>query len=242
MKLLPTTATICLAVLLYVSTAEAIPQCTRDGLIYEADLDTGFRPLDMSPRHGFSVLEDGFLPGQGECSWEGRVMITFPAPAVSGTQNRALGFRFTHATSSNGVGTPSFHIGDSIVNNGLDIPSSLTSHSAEIFNDGLTLKVHANREPNRPTVSPYKQEPNFIDPAQVTDIQVGHQFILAKKGTSQPKYYQDYLFSLNGDQPQTGVPDYKVYLGMNRLIKQRYPQAKGLCSVKIYALTCTNLS
>lgn len=233
--------TICLA-LLYASTAEADLSCTSDGLLYEADLDTGIRHTSAPELQGFSVVEDAFSPGSlsSSCSWEGRLMITLPT-AIGGVQDRAVEFKFTHVTSSSAMGFPSFHIGDSIENEALDNPSTspLTSHSAEVFNDGLTMKVHANREQGRPTTSPYGQEPSFIDLNTETTLKVGHKFILANNGNGQTKSYRnDYLFSLNGDPPQRGVADYKVYLGMNRLIKQQAPPGKGLCKVEVYALTC----
>lgn len=246
MKLLSTTVTICL-VLLYTNTAKANLSCTSDGQLYEANLDTGISTIysTSAPKlQGFSVVEDVFSsgPSLSPCSWEGKLKITLPM-AIGGVQDRALAFKFTHVRSLSAMGFPSFHIGDSEDNEAQDILSSSTTHSAEVFNNGLTMKVHANREQGRPTISPYRQEQNFIDLNVETTLLVGDKFILAYNGNGEVKSYRnDYLFSLNGDPPQTGLADYEVYLGMNRLIKQQAPPiaGKGLCEVKIYALTCTH--
>ena len=248
MKLLSTAVAICLALSYLAITAEGV-QCHRDGLLYKANRDTpsGNRIQSTTdPKlQGFSVVEVGFSKRssspQAPCDWEGWLEITLPPPATaSGGQDRALEFEFTHVQSPNDLGFPSFHIGDSIDNDAVNAPS-LTTHSAEIFNVGRTLKLHANGEPTSPTISP---ETDFIDLIMSRDIKirVGHQFVEADNGAGRVKSYtypnQDYLFSLDGSQPSIGVADYKVYLGMNRFIKQQASQGKGLCNIRVYALTC----
>ena len=123
-----------------------------------------------------------------------------------------------------------FHIGNSESNMAVNTLGS--THSEEIFNDGTTLKVHTNQQP-----SPLSAEQSFI--SQNVDIVVGDGFILAENSNQQKYYHNNNLFSLSG------VADYDVYLGMNRLIKEPLqPQpgvtapGKGLCHVKISALTC----
>ena len=241
LRILSTVITICLALLHAIRQS---CQCDLNGLLYEANLDTGMSSTTNDPKlQGFSVVEDDFSQrsSRSPCSWKGRLMITLP-PAINGVQRRALVFKFTYATSPSGLGFPSFHIGDSKDNEALDIPISSTTHSAEVFNDGLTVKVHANREPGRPPVSPYGKEPNFIDPNHDTTVIVGHEFMMANDGNGKWMDYNGFLFSLNGDPPQTGVPDYRVYLGMNQLIKEQASlgTGRGLCKVKIFALTCND--
>ena len=232
MKLLSTAVAICLALSYSAITAEGtIPLCTRDGLIYEADLDTGTR-INTDP----SVVELEFSERPqsvgASCNWEGLIKITLPLPASGGVQDRALGFEFTHVQPPNDLGFPSFHIGNTIDNEAVDVPIPSTIYSAEIFNDGSTLKLHANRQLGRPIIPP---EDNFIDLNHDTTILVGHQFVRADNGDGQIESYRNHLFSLDGS---TGAAD--VFVGLNRLIKDQSPPApgKGLCNVKVYAYTC----
>ena len=248
MKLLSTAVAICLALSYLAITAEGV-QCNRDGLLYKANRNTpsGNRIQSTTDPilQGFSVVEIGFSQRssspQAPCDWEGLIEIALPTPAPGGVQDRALGFEFTHVQSLNDLGFPSFHIGDSIDNDAVTAPSS-TTHSAEIFNVGRTLKVHANGEPMSPTI--ISPETDFIDLTESRDItiRVGHQFVEADNGAGRVKSYtypnQDSLFSLDGSQPSIGVADYKVYLGMNRIIKDQSPSGKGLCNVEVYAYTC----
>ena len=232
MKLLSTAVAICLALTYLAITAEGTtPQCTQDGLLYEANLDTGTRTSYWQTTtdpdlQGFSVVEVGFFTSPpAPCDWEGLINITLPLPAPGGVQDRALGFEFTHVQSSNDLGFPSFHIGNSIDNDAVTPISS----TAEIFNDGSTLKLR--------TINIYEEEVNFIDLSHDTMIQVGHEFIIADiVGTDRvdlPKYYQNIPLSLDGS---TGAAE--VYVGLNRIIKNQPPSGKGLCMVKVYAYTC----
>ena len=222
MKLLSTAVAICLALSYSAIIAEgAIPRCTQDGLLYEADRDTplGNRiKMTNDPElQDFSVVELEFSKrSEALCDWEGLIEITLPPPATaSGGQDRALGFEFTHVQSSNDMGSPSFHI-------------SSTIHSAEIFSEGRTLKLRKN---GGPIIS---SETEFIALSHDTKTLVGHQIVKADNGAGRVEYYQDYL------QPSTAND--KVILGMNRFINQQSPPpppGKGLCNVKVYAFTCS---
>ena len=236
MKLLSTAVAICLALSYVAITAEGaegaegvIPQCTQGILLYEANLDTGDSDHYWSNTdYVVTELPDNKLVRRsrsGRCDdWEGLLEIKLP-------QKRALGFKFTYVRSPNDLGFPSFHIGDSIYNEAVDVPIASTLYSAEIFNDGHTLKLHANREPGRPIIPPV---PSFIDQSHDTMIIVGHQFVKAYNGAGQMEYYQDYLFPLYGS---TGAEE--VYVGLNRIINDESPKSgEGLCKVKVYAFKC----
>ena len=177
------------------------------------------------------------------CDWEGLLNITIPM-AVDGVQNRSLKFEFVHDTAPNALGFPSFHIGDSDSNDAYGGGCTTTSHCAQIFNQGDTLKIRANAEPGHPTPL-FASEPNFI--TQKVDIVVGDKFIVAENlNEIEREYCSNFLFALNGAPPSVGVADYSVHLGMNRLIEEsfrtrRHMPAKGLCHVEVLALTCTSV-
>ena len=245
MKLLSTAVAICLALSYLAITAEgaeraegaegaegAIPQCTQDGLLYEAYPDTpdpSHNRIKMTndPKlERFSVEElEFFERSEALCDWEGLLKITLPLPAPGDVQKRALGFEFTHVQPPNDLDSPTFHIGSSIDNEAVYYPIPSTVYSAEIFNDDRTLKLRTN---NR-----YEEEFNFINLSTDTMIQVGHQLVKAYNGAGQMESYQDYLFSLDGS---TGAAE--VLVGLNRIIKDQSRPGKGLCNVKVYAYTC----
>ena len=251
MKLLSTAVAICLALSYLAITAEgaeraeeaegaeeAIPQCTQDGLLYEAYPDTPdpshkrIKMINDPKLQGFRVEEPEFFErSEALCDWEGLLKIKLPLPATGGVQKRALGFKFTYVQPPNDLGFPSFHIGDSIYNEAVDDPIPSIIYSAEIFNDVRTLKLHANRELGRPIIPP---EANFIDQSHDTMILVGHQFVRADNGDGQMESYQNHLFSLDGS---TGAAE--VSVGLNRIIKDQSRSGKGLCNVKVYAFTCS---
>lgn len=256
--LLSTAVTVCLALLCVRANQAQIcpvsPSCTVDGVLYTANLLSGTRinyltlPNQVHPTlQDFSVVEKVPLSKKfsgSTCDWEGVLNITLPS-AINGTQNRALKFEFIHDTAPMPLGFLSFHIGDSESNKADGSGCGITSHCAQVFNDDNSLVVEANREPGHPvSPPPFATEPNFI--TQKVDIMVGDKFIVAENLNQLKKdYCSEYLFSLDGDSPQVGEPDYNVYLGMNRLIeepsRQHRSPGKGLCHVEVLALTCTSV-
>ena len=256
--LLSTATAVCLALLcigtVRAETCSIPPSCTVDGVLYTANLYKGEStnyltlPNQVLPElEGFSVEEVEPLSQKSNsgsiCDWEGLLNITIPT-AVDGVQNRSLKFEFVHDTAPNALGFPSFHIGDSDSNNAYGAGCTTTSHCAQIFNQGDTLKIRSNAEPGHPTPPLFASESNFI--TQKVDIVVGDKFIVAENlNELKREYCSNFLFSLNGAPPSVGVADYSVHLGMNRLIEESFMRHRipgaGLCHVEILALTCTSV-
>ena len=206
-------------------------------LLFKADLTEGIYSIEDTI--AITVGSDPVPPvaGSETCDMEGSVKITFPV-ADDGVQNRKLRIDLYFEQQTVPLTGISFHIGDSNLNRGENIPSE-ELYSAEILGSDNDWEVHANNLPGRAgyTGNAEGTLADFI-PSIITDhitILVGDEFVKFDNHNGVMKSYESkYLFSLSG------ASDYDIFLSMNRAIDPLpgAPPAKGLCNVVVRSLEC----